>query len=281
VQRLIAMLPWSWVHALGRVTAFFVGSVLRYRRGVVTQNLQNSFPNKSNAEITNLRKEFYLNIADLALETFKSLGMTATELRARVKITNPELLAPYNAQQHPVIVLGSHQANWEWVFLACSAILDIPVDGVYRPLHNKRIDRIMSNVRTRFGARLIADNDAFKDIVAHLQTLRVVSLIADQRPRKKGSRYWTNFLEQDSAFVTGWAVIAQTTKSPVFFAHRERTARGHYRITLEKIGEPPYSGTPDSLVEEYARALERSILQQPGNWLWSHKRWRDERPLYE
>lgn len=271
----------SWLYGLSTGVAFLLEHLIRYRRTVVTDNLKRAFTDKSEKEIVELRKAFYLNIADLLLEVAMSFGMQPAALRDRVEFANLEVLAPCVDQQQPMIILGSHQANWEWVFLACTAALDIPVDGVYRPLHNKYFDRFMINVRSRFGARMVPEAEAFRDIVANLKSFRAVTFIADQRPRKKGARYWTQFLNQETAFVTGWAVLAQTTKYPVFYAHGERLSRGRYRVTLERIGEPPYASTPDPLVESYARALQACVTHQPANWLWTHKRWRDAKPLYE
>jgi lauroyl/myristoyl acyltransferase len=36
----------------------------------------------------------------------------------------------------------------------------------------------------------------------------------------------------------------------------------------------------DPLIASFAEALERSIVAQPANWLWSHRRWRGEKPIY-
>lgn len=277
----LGRLPWPVMRFMADILALIVGDVLRYRRAIVDENLQRCFPETTSIERKALRRAFYRSLADTMFETLKSFAMDAHQLSEHVEISNANVLDIYVSEQQPVMIIGSHQANWEWIFLACSSSMSLPVEGVYQPLHNKWFDRQLGQLRTSFGARLIPDRDALQDVIRHLKVPRIVTMVSDQHPPRKAPRYWATFLNRDTAFYTGWAKLAQATRYPVFYAHRERTSRGRYRVTLELLSEPPHSGNVDSIVENYVRALEKSIRQQPETWLWSHRRWRDEKPLYQ
>jgi KDO2-lipid IV(A) lauroyltransferase len=50
--------------------------------------------------------------------------------------------------------------------------------------------------------------------------------------------------------------------------------RGYYECTLVTIGEPPYLKGEENVVENYVRAVEKRIIEEPASWLWSHNRWK-------
>ncbi len=62
-----------------------------YRKNVITQNLINSFPGKSEDEIRKIRKKFYRNFSDYLVETIKSFSISETESRVRMQHINQDL----------------------------------------------------------------------------------------------------------------------------------------------------------------------------------------------
>ncbi len=279
--RLLASVPLSVWYGLAPFVAWLVHRVIRYRANLVRDNLQRALPDRSPAEIREIERNFYRYVVEVAFEALCASRMSADELLDRVEVTNPEVFEPYRQSGQSVLLVGAHQANFEWFLLVCSLRLPIPLEVIYRPLHDSWFERFSAESRTRFDARMIPDRDAIKDIMAHHKTQRAVSMAADQRPARKEPRFWTHFLNQDTAFHTGWAKIAQFTRYPVWYPHCERVGRGRYRITFRPVAEPPYARKVDDLVEAYARVLEASILEDPAVWLWSHKRWREPKPMYE
>ena len=60
----------------------------------------------------------------------------------------------------------------------------------------------------------------------------------------------------------------------------KRERRGHYTVRLDVLAEPPYDEVDDALiVEQYARCLERAILENPADWLWLQKKWKYAKPV--
>ena len=51
-----------------------------------------------------------------------------------MKLVNPELVRDEVARGKPVLLLAAHQCNWEWLLLAFSTQLGMPVDAAYKPL---------------------------------------------------------------------------------------------------------------------------------------------------
>jgi Kdo2-lipid IVA lauroyltransferase/acyltransferase len=250
---------------------------MRYRLKVVLENLRNSFPEKTEKEIKQIARGFYLNLADVIVETIKSYNISKEELKKRNHVTNPEILAQYGNRGQSVLVMASHQCNWEWQLLSAQAHFDFPCDGVYKPLANKTIDEIMLHIRGRLGYRPIPKKSAVREIVRRKDKTFVYGLLGDQRPSPNENNYWVKFLNQDTAFLQGTERIAQLTGFPVLYIDMKRLKRGFYEITFHRIAEAPYSSDSHDILEQYAHLIENSIRRSPSDWLWSHKRWKHKK----
>ena len=78
--KLLALLPLPVLYLLADVAAPVLHHVVRYRRKVVRGNLASSFPEKTDAELRRIEREFYRNFADNFVETLKLLHITDREI---------------------------------------------------------------------------------------------------------------------------------------------------------------------------------------------------------
>ena len=278
---ILSRLPLRVLHALAPCLAFLAFRVIRYRRRVVYENLSKAFPDLAPAALHDLVKAFYRNAADVVAETISAYSISKDTLNERVRITNIEVLERFVQANQSIVLLGTHEANWEWVFLACSSRLPFAIDAVYKPLHNPGVNAFLVAVRSRFGAVLMTPGDALRELVKGCNRLRAVSLIVDQRPVSKDECHWIPFLNQQTPFLVGFEKLARLWGYPVVLAARRRTKRGYYEVTFEILGEPPYDSKSFHLTERYAASLERSIRASPADWLWTHRRWRTRKPFYD
>jgi len=136
-------------------------------------------------------------------------------------------------------------------------------------------------VRTRFGSRLVPAQDLLPDIIKRRGLVRAVAMVADQEPTRSEQKYWTRFLNRDTAFYLGPEEIARVTRFPVFFIAMRRTARGYYEMQFEPLAMGAQSLPAGALTERYARRVEEQIRCAPSDWPWSHKRWKLKKSLYQ
>ena len=81
-----------------------------------------------------------------------------------------------------VILLTIHQGNWEWMLHGVTSAMNIPLDPVYKPLHNKTADKLIYDIRSQFGSRPLAMANSAKDILRRRREFRVFVMVADQSP---------------------------------------------------------------------------------------------------
>lgn len=161
---------------------------------------------------------------------------------------------------------------------AANAHGDIPIDPVYRRLHNAGSDRFAYEVRSRFGGEPILMEKVARNVLRHRRRFRALVLVADQSPGERDNVYWTDWLNQPTAFFTGPATIAQLTDFPVMFARCRRKSRGRYHLSLIPIVETPGQLTEEAIIEAYVRAAEETICDEPESFLWSNRRWKHQPP---
>jgi KDO2-lipid IV(A) lauroyltransferase len=249
--------------------------LVRYRRKLVWKNLKNSFPEKSDAELRIIEKEFYRNLCDYAVETLKLLTISKEELARRMVFKNPEIPNKHAALKQPVLILTSHQFNWEWLLTAASFNFPVPVDFVYQKVNNQFFEKISMRCRTRFGAYPIKRDEVGREMIKRRHILRAVAMVADQYPGYgRDKKYATLFLNQQSVFFQGTNQLALLTQYPVLYYEIKKIRRGYYETHAIEIANPPYSNDSLVVVERYVRAVENLIRKFPANWLWSHNRWK-------
>ncbi|KAB7727590.1 lipid A biosynthesis acyltransferase [Rudanella paleaurantiibacter] len=276
----LSRLPFSWLYALSDLLYVVLSYVVRYRRRVIVQNLSTAFPEKSAAQINKLTRGFYRNLTDLIVETIKLPALSADELLRRVRFQNPELISSRIAAGQPVIILASHQSNWEW--LPASAQLNgIIADSVYKQLSSPFFENLMREIRSTFGVNPIPMHRLLRDVAVRRHVPRAIALVADQIPASPEVAYWLPFLNHETAFYPGPEKLARSLQLPVFYVEMVRVRRGYYDVTLHTLAEPPYKDLPDeAILTRYRDRLERTIQANPSDWLWSHKRWKHQREEY-
>jgi Kdo2-lipid IVA lauroyltransferase/acyltransferase len=274
--RLISRLPLS-VHYAFSDFLFFVGyRIVKYRRNEVWSNLKNSFPDKEISELRWIEKVFYKNLCDYAMETLKLLTISKEELSLRMAYKNPEVLKPYSHKNQSVILLTSHQFNWEWLLASGSINLPIDVDFIYQRQSSTLFDNFLLACRTRFGAYPIERRQTAREAIKRKGKTRGIAIVADQFPTFE-KKHWTSFLNQETAFFQGIGQLAVLTQYPTFFVSSKKVKRGYYEAELIPLTIPPYEKDSQVVVENYAKITEKLIYSHPPNWLWSHSRWKNKR----
>lgn len=272
----MSLLPLPVLYLLADFLYFIVYYLTGYRKKVVLGNLRNSFPEKTEAEIKSIAKAFYRQFTDVVVEILKLRSMNRAEMKRRVAFANQEVLDEFVKSGTPVITMGSHSCNWEWVLSAGAVQFGFPAEGIYKPLNNLFFEDFMLRTRSQLGARLIKMKDTLRDLTVNRHVPRVIAMLSDQTPLKSEITFWTTFLHQDTPFYEGAEKLAKKFKYPVLYLDIKREKRGLYTLTFEVISD----GTSDAcpITEIFAQKLEATIRRAPADYLWTHKRWKHKRP---
>ena len=272
---LFSALPFRVLYILSDFNYLLMYHVWRYRRKVVRENLEKSFPEKTEAERLQIERKFYRYLSDYMLEDLKLLHMSAEDLCQRMIYKNTEQYLELTEKYGGIIVMIPHYANYEWLIGMGSVMKpgDVPVQ-VYKPLKDKYLNELFKQIRSRFGGYNIPKHSTAREIIKLKREGKnmVVGLITDQWP--SGDRYWTTFMGQETAFLNGAERIAKIMNFPVFYCELTKTRRGYCEAEFKLMTEAPKETVEGEITDMFAHELEQTIRREPAYWLWSHKRWK-------
>jgi Kdo2-lipid IVA lauroyltransferase/acyltransferase len=212
--------------------------------------------------------------------------MTEKEIDDRIKIHNLDIYEEYYNQNKSIIVLGIHYNNWEWS-VCIQRFIKAQFLVVYNPIRkNKALEGFILGIRERFGTKSIPVNRSVHAALEFNNAERPGALVlfADQTS-PQNSQFWTTFLNQETCFFSGPMKIAIKTNQPVILHHTRKVGRGRYEVFHYKLIENPKEVKPEEILMAYIGRIEKIINDEPEYWLWSHRRWKHNRPenieLYE
>lgn len=276
----LSWLPMGLLHGISRCIAWILFHVIRYRINVVRENLAHSFPSLTNEKKTQLIADIYLHLADMIVETIKMLSISRKEVMKRYVFENPEIMTSYQEQYQSVIWTSGHHNNWEFMVLSLGMQTSLHGVGVGKRLSNQILGTILHRLRTRYGTEVVyADNVRSVMERHHAQhNTCVYMLLADQSPNDRHKCYRTSFLNQDSGIIYGPEYFAKKYNFPVLFYKVKKIKRGYYSFRVETITNTPQLTPYGFIMERYTKLMEMAILENPAQWLWSHRRWKHQRP---
>ena len=269
----IGVLPFRFIYRLSDFTAFILYSVAGYRKKVVMDNLKASFPGKPKEELRRIAKATYRNLTDVMLEGIKVFTMNTDEILKRYRTVNPEVLSQPEYKEKSIITVSAHICNWEWGAFTLPEHTARTVVAFYKPLSNKYIDLYLRKNRER-GNTILMSIEKTAGIVKHRNNKSVWVLIADQNPSNPHKAVWVNFFGRPTAFLPGPEILGKMYDLPVFFVEIRRLKRGLYEYEFHHLTDHPAQLKKGELTEMFARITESVIRKNPGNWLWTHRRWK-------
>jgi Kdo2-lipid IVA lauroyltransferase/acyltransferase len=275
----LSNISWENAFRISNVLKWLIFDVGRYRRRVIWTNLKNSFPQKTDKEIEEIAKRFYLHFTDLVVETIKLRTAPPEMIKERLQ-GDIGIMDDFYANKTNIIYLMGHRGNWELANLFSSLCFTHECIVVYRPLQSKEADQWFLDLRTRFGAILVPMDQIFRELQKPRTKPFVVVLANDQSPMPQ-TAFWTTFLHQDTGVFRGVETIARRYNLTVLYADFSKVPekRGYYHVKITTISTEPKTESNNAMLERQIRVLENDIIAQPSNWLWSHRRWKHKRPV--
>jgi KDO2-lipid IV(A) lauroyltransferase len=244
-------------------------------------HLRIAFPSLDEEAVRSLLRRNARHLGILLAEVAWLFRASPEEVAVQCEITGIEHLERPLAAGTGAVLITGHCGNWE----LCNArigVAGIPLTIAVRGLHDPRLDRITTILRSRFGAEIVPrGQDAGRRLFAALAANRVNGLLIDQ-DIKDIPGVFVPFFGRLAWTPSGAASLALRHGCPVvpIFAHRCSDGR-HQAEVLPPLPEPP-PGSPEeritALTAAATAAIERQVRAYPEQWVWMHRRWRRQPP---
>ncbi len=270
---LFSTLPMNLLYKISGFICIVLFRLSGYREVVTVQNISRAFPNKKYNEIQSIEKEFYRNLADLFAEVVKSISISYKKQNCKLDVKGFEFVEKQVYNGRNVIACLGHCANWE--ILNCLTFrVNVDVYSGYKRIKEPIINKLMFDIRSRFGVHLIESKSVARQILSNKDKPSLYLLIADQCPSNIKTDYQMIFLNQKTSIFLGPEKLARATDSAVVYINLTRKQRGHFEAECYPICENTSDIQYLGITEKYIEHLEQNIQKDPSSWLWTHKRWK-------
>jgi KDO2-lipid IV(A) lauroyltransferase len=283
VFRLLGLLPFPLLWALGMGFGFLGYFVARARRRVALRNLSICFPDMAQEEGRRLAARHFGYLGVAAFTQGLVWGSSTRRLERIVKIRHRERFDALHLGRTNLILMVPHFVGLELGGAAFTALVH-PGMYMYQKIRNPVIDRAMRRSRTRFGALCVERSDDLRPMVREIQGGMPLFYLPDQDPGRRG--IFSPFCGIPAATVPMLSRLARLGQARVIpiYARYLRWGRG-----LELIFDPPLEPFPtgDEEVDTAMmnRVIEARIRTMPAQYFWVHRRFKTrpqgEPPVYE
>lgn len=271
----ISRLPFPLLYVLSDVLYFILYHLLGYRRKVVRANLKLVFPDWNEKQVKSTEKAFYRHLCDMFLEMIKTMGLREKDLVERFVFTNLEVIQKYEKAGKSVMAMFPHYASWEWV-PALNIHLQSKGYAVYQPINNRYFDKLVRDIRAKFGVTLITTKETPKTIALNTREGITSSygILSDQSPMLIRTRHWGNFMGIEVPMHIGAEGLCKRYDIPAVYLKVEKVKRGYYQASFIVLSEDPKSVPNYEITEAFFKETERAIREAPEYYFWTHRRWK-------
>tara|TARA_R110000868_G_scaffold230103_1_gene483239 strand:- start:459 stop:1115 length:657 start_codon:yes stop_codon:yes gene_type:complete len=209
------------------------------------------------------------------LEMAKTMTISRKQLKKRFIVKNPEELKRLESLDKSILLMYGHYASWEW-----SVELENYVNykglGVYKRLANRYFDKLVRDIRSKFGTTLIST----KDIISLINENEnkghrtITAFLSDQSPRLTKDVYWGGFMGIEVPCFTGAERLAKKLDLTIAYLKVTKVKRGFYEAEIMTLAENPKEYKDYQLTDTFLREVEKQIYKAPEYYFWTHKRWK-------
>ena len=214
-------------------------------------------------------------------EMWKNYGMTFIEYiflsnfrknNSHINFVNSESLKEINKKNKPVIFISGHFANFELMSMEI-AKKNIPLATIYRPLNNFFLNPFMEYLRKRYICpnQIKKGINGVRDAINYLKDNYCIALMIDQRV-SEGEKI--NFFDKAALTTTLPAQLSIKFDLEIIPVFIERINGDDFKIEFQKRINPKNFSSKIELTEELNKILEKMVMRNPGQWIWTHNRWK-------
>ena len=255
---------------LGAKITSFLGPMFR-KKTLILKNLDRAFPNE---EIDNEKKikKIWENYGRILSDYIYLKDFRNGTKNNYINVEGREILNSIKKKKSPVVFVSGHFNNFELMAMEIEKN-DIKVAAIYRPLNNLFLNPMMENIRKKY----VCKRQIKKGISGTREILKLfkngvsIALMIDQRV-SEGKKI--KFFNHEAYTTTIPAQLIKKFGCDVIPVHIERKKRYHFNI---KFFEPLTFDKNKNIMQvtlELNKILEKMILKNPDQWIWTHNRWK-------
>ena len=246
-----------------------IGPIFKSKK-IITNNL-NIFSNKNS----------FIDEKKIINVMWKNYGMTFVEYvflnhfrkqDSHLKIKNKQILLNIPQEKKPVIFISGHFANFELMSMEITKN-KVSLATIYRPLNNIFLNPLMEFLRKKYVCQnqIKKGINGVKDCIKYIKNNYSIALMIDQRVCE-GEKI--NLFGKPALTTTLPAQLSLKFALDIIPVYIERDQDNNFEIEFQNRIDPKNFKSKIDLTKELNKVLEKMIVRNPNQWIWTHNRWK-------
>ena len=221
------------------------------------------------------------NEKNLINDMWKNYGMTFIEYiflhkfkkgTNYVQIKGEENLLSLDKNK-PAIFISGHLANFELMAMEITK-KNIELAAIYRPLNNFFLNPFMEYLRKKYICKnqIKKGINGVRDAIGFVKKGHSIALMIDQRV-SEGEKI--KFFGKDALTTTLPAQLSIKYDLKIIPVYIERNENKNFTIEFQNAINPrDFQKNKEILTLNLNQKMERMIVKNPSQWIWTHNRWK-------
>ncbi len=213
-----------------------------------------------------------LNIATVIKNGYKNT--TENDILQKVEFENKEIIDELLNKGESLIFTSGHFNNWELMATAISLFIT-PAYAVVEKLKNPFLDNLLDSNRKKMKVKTVPMKGAIKTLVSAIKRKESIMLLNDQS-LNKGYGVEKKFFGKEAIHSETSSFLSKKYNSYIVPTYIFKIDN-KYKIIFEKPFKAESINDP---LDYELKILESKIKDKPDNWLWCHRRWKNNDGIY-
>ena len=261
---------------LGSILGRFFGPFFRSKH-ITKQNIKTALGNMDEKKEAEIIDSMWSNIGRTFAEYvfLKDFKFNKTNFD-HIKINGTNYLNEIKNNNEPAIFYSGHFANFELMTMELDKF-GIKCAAIYRPLNNFFLNPLMEYLRIKYICpnQIPKGRIGTREIISKVKDGYSIALMVDQRV-SEGPR--TLFFNKPAHTTTIPAQLALKYNCKLVPISLERKEGPNFEMTIHEPYKIKKTGNDEDDIKDITikinQTLEKMIIKNPSQWIWSHNRWK-------
>ena len=194
------------------------------------------------------------------------------KLEQFIKIDGIENLNKIKNNNKPVVFISGHFNNFELMAMQIEKN-GINLAAIYRPLNNVFLNKTMEQIRTKYICKnqIRKGRSGTRQILENLKKGNSIALMIDQRVTQ-GIKI--DFFGNLASTTTIPAQIIKKYECDLVPIYIERLKKYNFKMYVSQPIAINSKKSQEEISKHLNKILEKMILKNPDQWIWTHNRWK-------
>jgi Kdo2-lipid IVA lauroyltransferase/acyltransferase len=248
-----------------------LGPIFRSKK-IIETNILKAIPNLKQEELKKISRAMWNNYGRILAEYVFIKNFRSSKLSNNLEIEGQEILDNIKNTSKPVIFVSGHFNNFELMAMHIEKS-GIDLAAVYRPLNNKFLNFVMEKIRKKYICKnqIKKGISGTKELLKSFKNGRSIAIMIDQRV-SQGIK--SNFFKHQAYTTTIPAQFVKKFNCRIVPVYIERKKDINFKLTVHNPLDYSKNESIESITLDLNNLLEKMILKNPEQWIWSHNRWK-------